>query len=135
MKRALIGVAIIISLTLLVNGCSKKTNQDDNKSTLEPNTNQGVVASKEVDVFTFKNTSLIWNGNSSDLETVITNTSDEDAYLKGFTVHVYDEEGNEIATMPGYVSDHIKAHSTRTMSTGHYKNLSNAFKVEYEIIK
>ena len=133
MKRALIGIAVITSLTLLVNGCSKKENY--NQTTLEPNTNQGVVADKEVDVFTFKNTSLIWNGNSSDLETVITNTSDEDAYLKGFTVHVYDEEGNEIATMPGYVSDHIKAHSTRTMSTGHYKNLSNAYKVEYEIIK
>ena len=135
MKRTIIGILVIASLAILVNGCGKKSNQEDNPSTLKPNTNQGVVADKQVEVFTFKNTSLIWNGNSSDLETVITNTSDEDAYLKGFTVHVYDEEGNEIATMPGYVSDHIKAHSTRTMSTGHYKNLSNAFRVEYEIIK
>ena len=135
MKRTIIGILVIASLAILVNGCGKKSNQENNQSTLEPNTNQGVVSDKQVEVFTFKNTSLIWNGNSSDLETVITNTSDEDAYLKGFTVHVYDEEGNEIATMPGYVSDHIKAHSTRTMSTGHYKNLSNAFRVEYEIIK
>ena len=85
--------------------------------------------------FTSINTSLIWNGNSTDLETTITNNSDEDAFLKGFNVYVYDNNGEVIASMVGYVSNVLKAHETRVMSTGHYANLSKAAKIEYEIIR
>ena len=133
-KKALFIFTLIA--VIAVTGCGKKGNNENNDgSTIEPNTNQGVVADKEVDVFTLKNTSLLWDGNQSELETTITNTSDEDAYIKGFNVHVYDSEGKEIATMYGYVGSKIKAHSSRVLSTGHYENLSNASRVEYEVVK
>ena len=137
-KKLLFLFVTMIALTVVVTGCGKKGNnggEEGNGTTIESNTNAGVVEDKALDVFTFTNTSLIWNGNSSDLETTITNNSDEDAYLKGFNVYVYDAEGNVIATMEGYVSDHIKAHGTRVMSTGHYANLSKAAKVEYEVVR
>ena len=133
-KKALLIFTLIA--VIAVTGCGKKgNNENNNGSTLEPNTNQGVVADKEIDVFTLKNTSLIWDGNQTELETTITNTSDEDAYIKGFNVKVYDEEGNVMATMYGYVGSNIKAHSSRVMSTGHFDNLSTAARVEYEVVK
>ena len=137
-KKLLFLFVTILAVTVVVTGCVKKGNnggEEGNGSTIESNTNTGVVEDKALDVFTFTNTSLIWNGNSSDLETTITNNSDQDAYLKGFNVYVYDENDNVIATMEGYVSDHIKAHGTRVMSTGHYANLSKAAKVEYEVVR
>ncbi len=135
-KKLLLVVIIAILTTVIATGCfGKKQEENNNQEIFEPNTNQGVISEKTVDVFELKNTSLIWNGNSTDLETTVTNTSDEDAYLKEFKIHVYDENNNEIATMIGYVSAMIKAHTSRVMSTGHYANLTNAAKVEYEVIK
>lgn len=134
-KKILIIFVAAITLAIAVSGCKKKNNDNDTTPNISPNTNSGIIEDKELDVFTFTNTSLIWNGNSTDLATTITNTSDSDAYLKGFNVYVYDEEGNVIATMTGYVSDHISAHTSRVMSTGHYMDLSKAAKVEYEIIR
>ena len=138
-KKLLFVLVTALSVAVLVTGCGKKGNnggeEGGQQSEIQSNTNAGVVEDKALDVFTFTNTSLIWNGNSSDLETTITNNSDTDAYLKGFNIYVYDAEGNVMATMEGYVSDHIKAHGTRVMSTGHYANLSNAAKVEYEVVR
>ncbi len=136
-KKILFTFLAVFLVVGLATGCGKKETkgEENNGSVIESNTNSGVVDDKTLDVFTFTNTSLIWNGNSSDMETTITNNSDEDAYLKGFNVYVYDENGEVIATMTGYVTDHIKAHSSRVMSTGHYANLSNAARVEYEVIK
>lgn len=135
-KKILLVVIIGILTTAIATGCfGKKKEENNNQEIFNPNTNQGVISDKTVDVFELKNTSLIWNGNSTDLETTVTNMSDEDAYLKEFKIHVYDENNNEIATMIGYVSAMIKAHTSRVMSTGHYANLTNAAKVEYEVIK
>ena len=135
-KRILfILLSIVLSLSLMV-GCKKQEiKENNNPSNLELNTNQGVIEDKELEVFTFTNTSLIWNGNGTDLETKITNTSDNDEYLKGFNVIVYDEDGNVIASMEGYVGTTIKAHDTKVMSTGHYKDLTKATRIEYEIIR
>ena len=136
-KILLILVTIVLACSLvIVTGCEKKENKgNDEPATIEPNTNKDVVGDKEVDIFTFKNTSLVWNGNSTDLATLVTNTSDVDTYLKGFKVSVFDNEDNIIAMMEGYVGTTIKAHETTTLSMGHYNNLTNAARIEYEIIR
>jgi len=135
MKNKRILVAFILIVMITITGCKKSSNENNGNYTINPNTNQGVVEDKELDVFTFTNTSLIWNGNSTDLETLITNKSDNDTYLKGFNIYVTDENGDKIATLYGYVGSTIPAHTSRIMSTGHYMDLSKAAKVEYEIIR
>jgi uncharacterized lipoprotein NlpE involved in copper resistance len=127
-------LVLMLAVIITITGCGKKENNNDNTSE-NVNTNTGVVEKKEVDVFTFVNTSLTWNGNASNLVTVITNTSEEEQYLKGFRIHVYDEDGNEIASMTGYVGSKLKANESRQLSTGHYENLTNAAKVEYEVLR
>ena len=132
-KKILVAMIVILSTAVLVTGC-----KDKKKTEIPPidaNVHSGVLGDKELEVFTFTNTSLTWNDNASNLETIITNNSDEDAYLKGFNVYVYDENDTIVATMSGYIGATIKAHGSRIMSTGHYKNLTNASRIEYEIIK
>ena len=131
-KKVLLVLMLVV--VIAVTGCGKKEKNIDNPVE-NVNTNTGVVENKEVEVFTFTNTSLVWNDNASNLVTVITNTSDEEQYLKGFKVHVYDSNGNEIASMTGYVGAKLKAHEVRQMSTGHYENLTNATKIEYEVLR
>ena len=127
-------VLLVLMMVVIITGCGKKE-EEDKTPALDANTNMGVVEKKEVDVFTFVNTSLTWNGNASNLVTVITNTSEEEQYLKGFRIHVYDEDGNEIASMTGYVGSKLKANESRQLSTGHYENLTYAAKVEYEVLR
>ena len=126
-------LVLMLAVVIAVTGCGKKENNNNPGENV--NTNTGIVEDKEVEVFTFTNTSLVWNDNASNLVTVITNTSDEEQYLKGFKVHVYDSNGNEMAAMTGYVGAKLKAHEVRQMSTGHYENLTNATKIEYEVLR
>ena len=126
-------LVLMLAVVIAVTGCGKKENNNNPGENV--NTNTGIVEDKEVEVFTFTNTSLVWNDNASNLVTVITNTSDEEQYLKGFKVHVYDSNGNEMAAMTGYVGAKLKAHEVRQMSTGHYENLTNAAKIEYEVLR
>ena len=127
-------LALMLVVVIVLTGCGKKEENHDNLSE-NVNVNKGVVEDQEVEVFTFTNTSLVWDDNASNLITVITNTSDEEQYLKGFNVHVYDGNGNEIALMTGYVGAKLKAKEVRQMSTGHYKNLTDAYKIEYEVLR
>lgn len=136
-----------ISLLLLVAlfavtaavGCEKKGNTTDGNDTpqteVQANTKEEVVGDKTLGVFQFTNTSLIWQNGTTALETTVTNTSDSDATLKEFLIHVKDNDGNEITTMPGFVGDVIKAHETKTINSYHYANLTNAASIEYEVVE
>lgn len=135
-KTLLLALVALFAVTVAV-GCEKKpTGGTDTPSTeVEANTKEEVVGDKTVGVFQFTNTSLIWQNGTTTLESTITNTSDEDATLKEFLIHVKDAEGNEMITMTGFVGDVIKAHETKTMDSYHYENLSSAAKIEYEVVE
>ena len=135
-----------ISLLLLVAlfavtaavGCEKKnkSNDPENPATeVQANTKEEVVGDKTLGVFQFTNTSLIWQNGTTALETTVTNTSDSDATLKEFLIHVKDANGNEITTLPGFIGDVLKAHETKTINSYHYANLTNAASIEYEVVE
>lgn len=120
-------------------GCKKKE-KEDGKENKEPevqvSTNEGVIADKELDVFKFENTSLIYENSTSVLETLVTNTSDQEQTLKEFKIHVKDKEGNEIVTLTGFVGDSIAAHESKLITTSYGDNLTQvAYDITYELVK
>lgn len=122
----------------LVTGCGcgrdnkKEETQDED---IKINTNENVVKDQTLEVFTFTNTALIYKNGTSTLETLVTNTSDQEQYLTEFNIIVKNESGEEIITMTGFVGDSIEAHGTRTIISSYGDDLSNAASIEYTIIR
>ena len=139
LKNALVLLFVAVFAVTVAVGCEKKGNEsteNENPQTeVKANTTEEVIKDRTLGVFQFTNTSLVWENGSSLLETTITNTSDQDAKLQGFKIHVYDAQGNEMITMDGFVGDSIGAHESRTMSSYHYEDLTSAARVEYEVVE
>lgn len=120
-------------------GCKKKDkdNKDENKKPeVEVSTNEGVIGDKEVDVFKFENTSLIYENGTSVLETMVTNTSDTKQTLSEFLIHVKDKEGKEIIQLVGFVGESIDAHESKLITSSYGDNLTKvAYDITYEVKK
>lgn len=126
-------ISIVLLLTLATGcGCSKK---EKNQEDVKININEDVIKDQELEVFTFTNTSLTYEDNTSILITKVTNTSDKTEYLKEFKIHVKDEKGNKIVDLTGYVGDNIEGNSSIMISTSYAEDLTNASSIEYEIIR
>ena len=129
-KWKVIGLSIIGLVTGC--GCSKKGEKQDD---IKANTNEEVVKNQTVDVFEFKNTSLIYENGETTLETSITNTSSEDQNLQEFAIQVLDKDGNEMITLTGFIGDTLKAGETRVIDSYCRDDLTNATKIVYSIKK
>lgn len=136
MNRILKFIMVITLTTILATGCGcQKTKDEKTKEETKVNTNENVTKDQEVEVFKFTNTSLIYEDGNSKLQTTVTNTSNETAYLAEFLIHVKDENGNEIVTMTGFVGDSIEANSSKVIDSVYGDDLTNASSIEYEIVK
>ena len=135
--------SIIISLSLLLIlgistgcGCKKKESEkkeDKQKETY--NTNEGVIEDKEVEGLKLTNTSLVSTENSATLVTSVSNPTNEDKEVRIFYIHVKDKNGDEIVTLQGYVGGVVPAGQTREITSNVDRNLSNAYKGEYELVE
>lgn len=129
-KIAIIGLSVIGLVTGC--GCSKKGENNDN---IKANTNEGVVKDQTLDVFEFKNTSLIYEDGTTTLETSVTNTSDKDETLQEFEIKVLDKDGNEMIILTGFIGDTLKAGETRIIDSYCQDDLTNATEIVYSIKK
>ncbi|MFV0250234.1 MAG: hypothetical protein ACK5HP_04320 [Bacilli bacterium] len=132
-------VSIIGIFTMsLISGCGCEKNTTDTNITDETpkvNTEENVVKDQTVDVFSLENTSLIYSNGTSTLETTVTNTASETAYLSEFTIDVKDESGNIIITLVGFIGDSLGAGETRVITSSCGIDLSNAKSIEYTVQK
>lgn len=137
---AVIAVCLIAGIVVVVLRGGKADNKSDDSSNktseiIKANTNENVIKDQTVDIFSFKNTNLIYDSGTSTLTTEVTNTSNSDADLQEFKIHVSDKEGKEIITLTGFVGGTIKAGETKNIVSSYGDDLSNAEKVTYEIVK
>lgn len=143
MKKFLcLGLITISALTTFV-GCGKKEekNNDNIKDNDEPtveeknNTNEGVVGDKEMNGLKFTNSSLTtYTNNNSTLITTVTNTTEEDVYVRVFNINIKDKDGNLIVSLLGYVGGVIPAGQSRDIESKVDMNLDNAYNIEYEVV-
>lgn len=136
MKKFL-SISLILLLSIcLVTGCGKKKEKakDEPKPEIGVNTNEDVIKDQELEVFKFEKTNLIYENGSSKLETKVTNTSDTDATLVQFRIHVMDGD-REIANLPGYIGTTMKAGESRILTSTYGTDLTKATSIRYEIIK
>jgi len=135
---ALLTVSVFaISLTTGC-GCSKKEEtptEDQPKDEVKVNTNEGVIKDQTVESFEMKQTSLIYENETTVLTTSVTNTSDKDEYLSEFIITFEDATGNTLATLKGFVGDKIKAGETKVITSSIGEDLSSATKVTYTVSK
>ena len=128
---------------LVFTGCGKKdeepknNEQGNNPTEQQPqvNTNPGVVGDKELEEFTFTNTSMIYENNETILEVTVTNTSATTAYLHEFNIYAKDAEGNVLTTLKGFVGDNIPAGESRIITASASINLTNAASISYEVVR
>lgn len=135
MKKGIKIILVGIFMVSLVTGCGcsrKETNKDEE---IKSNTNEGVIKDQTVEVFEFKNTSLIREGNNTVLETTVTNTSTTDQELQEFKIEVKDKDGNVMETLIGFVGDKIKAGETRVINSYCGTDLTEATNIVYTVVK
>ena len=134
MKKYMLIALVGICMTSLVTGCGK-SNKSGSSEQPKANTNENVVKDQTLDVFHFTNTSLIYENGTTTLETTVTNTSDETAYLVEFKIHVKDTEGNDIIELVGFVGDQLKANESRVITSSASQDLMLADSIEYEVVR
>lgn len=134
-KFGILCVSFLLVLSLTGCGCSKKEEKKEEKEEIKVNTNENVIKDQTLEVFEFKNTSLVYEDGNSKLETTVTNTGSETEYLKEFKIHVKDKDGNEIIELTGFVGDNIEAGQSRVIDSYYGQDLTDAESIEYEIIR
>lgn len=132
MKKIGLLVLVTMSLLTVATGCGCKKKE---KEEVKANTEQEVIKDQKVEVFAFTNTSLVYENGTSTLETLVTNTSKEKQFLAEFKIHVKDAKGNVIVTLTGFIGDSIEAGSSKKITSTYGSDLTNAAKIEYEIVK
>ncbi len=125
------GLMIFASL-FVVTGCHK-SGSGDLPSTVVVNPN--LLVDKKVDDFQFTNTNITITNGATAFSTTITNTTNQDQYIKNVIIRFYDENENVIQELVGLVVDKIPANKHRTISANHFADLSQASSVSYEIIR
>lgn len=129
MKIIKIMTILILSLNMIT-GCKKKEEQLDN---IKVNLNDGIIKEQQVEVFQFKNTSLIYENGMTSLETSVTNTSNKEEYLKEFNIQILNRNGNEIITLIGFIGDNIKPGETKIINSYCGEDLSTGTNIIYTI--
>ena len=99
------------------------------------NTNTEVVKDQQLENFTFKSTSLVYEEQTSTLQTVVTNTGSKVEMLSEFLIHVKDAEGNEIVTLTGFIGDSLKPGESRTITSSYGDDLTTAASISYEVVR
>ena len=130
---------LLVCLTL-VTGCGKdksknEDKKDDNKTTVEVNNNEEVTKDQNIEGIMITNTSLVYEDGISYLKATVTNNTGSDYELNEYKINVKDNNGNIIATMPGYVGSVIKNGESKTVNTMISEDLSKAYSIEYEVVK
>ena len=83
----------------------------------------------------FTNTSLVYENNTSVLETLVTNKSDKTEYLSEFDILVKDKDGNVIVTLTGFIGASIDAGESRVIASTYSEDLTKAASIEYKIVR
>lgn len=140
MNKKLVALSAVLLIGMvLVSGCGCDKKNDKPKTTEEDgvkvNTHQDVIKDQKLEVFSFTNTSLVYQDGTSTLVTSVTNTSDKTAYLSEFIIHVKNADGTERITLRGFIGSELQAGETRTITSHYGADLTNATKIEYEIKK
>ena len=139
MKKAMLYISIIMLLVVTVGCNDKKQEVKKEKKKVENkikvDTNKDVIKNQNLEVFTFTNTSLVYENSTSVLATIVTNTSSETQYLKEFKIHVKDENGSEIVELTGFVGDNIKGNDSKQIVSSYGEDITHAASIEYEIIR
>ena len=133
MKKILnISMTMLVGMFLLT-GC--QNNKDVKPIETKANTNTEVVKDQQLENFTFKSTSLVYEEQTSTLQTVVTNTGSKVEMLSEFLIHVKDAEGNEIVTLTGFIGDSLKPGESRTITSSYGDDLTTAASISYEVVR
>ena len=127
-----ISMAMLVGMFLLT-GC--QNNKDVKPIETKANTNTEVVKDQQLENFTFKSTSLVYEEQTSTLQTVVTNTGSKVEMLSEFLIHVKDAEGNEIVTLTGFIGDSLKPGESRTITSSYGDDLTTAASISYEVVR
>ena len=105
------------------------------KTTVEVNNNEEVTKDQNIEGIMITNTSLVYEDGISYLKATVTNNTGSDYELNEYKINVKDSDGNIIVTMPGYIGSVLKNGESKTINTMISEDLSNAYSIEYEVVK
>ena len=146
MKKIInISLMLLVCLTL-VTGCGKNNNIDNkdnnkdndsknNNSTVEVNNNQEVIKNQNIDGIEITNVSLVYEDGISYFKATATNNTGSDYVLNQYKIYVKDQDGNIITTMLGNIGNTLKNGESKTIRTMISENLSNAYSIDFEVVK
>lgn len=127
-------ILLVFALALVVTtGCGKKELKDIKK--LKTNTKENVVKEQSKEDFTFTDTSLVYEDNTSIFKTKVTNTSGNKQDVKEFKIHVKDKDGNDIVVLTGFIGTSLEANGSTIMTATYGADITNCESIEYEVVR
>lgn len=137
MKKIIIAL-MVSSLLFVATGCGCSKEPKEKEPTEEENqpignTNEGITKDQQVGDLTMTNTTLITQDSTSVFTTTVTNSTERDVVVDIVDIFIKDADGNEIATLHGYVGGVVPAQSSREIISNCTIDLSNAAFVEYQL--
>ena len=126
-------ILIILFSLVFITGCSfNKKNDTSNEHIVRANTNDEVIKDNELENFSFKNTSLVYEDNTSTLITTVKNNSNDNSYLEEFKIHVYKDD-IELITLTGYVGSFLSPLEEKVIVSSYGEDITSATSITYEI--
>ena len=141
----IVGVILLLILAIIMavvlgtkdekDESGKKDNSTVEKSDPVNNTNPGVVDDKEQDGLKFTNTALDCSKTSSQLKTLVQNTTGSDIEVRIFDIIVKDKDGKTIVQLQGYVGGEVPSGEAREIVSNVDMDLINATDIEYKLVR
>ena len=125
-------LVVLIIMVLIVSGCGKRKNTDNNK---EKESNSFIIKGQTIDGLKIGNLAIVYENEISRIVTNVTNTNDTTYELRTIDIKLYDDKNNLLIETKGYIGTSIKPNETKQSVTEVTKNLKSATRVEYEIDK
>lgn len=132
----MIGITLIV-IVLVVIGITflfKKSNTKQGEG-YKSNTNENVIKEQVVGSFKFTNVSLNYQDGNSVLRVSVTNVGVKEELLNEFKIHIFDKENKEIVALTGFIGDSLASGETKYIESSYADDLTEAERIEYEILK
>ena len=129
---------ILLCIMLCVTGCGKEETEEVTlleEETVKVNSNENVIKDQSLNEFIFENTSLVYENNTSTLETTVTNISSSAIFLVEFKIDIKNEDGEVVETLIGLVADNIEAGESRKITSSTSLDLSQSYSLEYSLVE
>lgn len=126
-------VLLVLIGMFFLTGCGKTTDDEDGHIDVDPDS--AILSEKTIEGLKISDLSIVYDNNVSRLVANVKNTNASDYTLRVISIKLYDADDDLLIDTTGYIGTVIKVNETKQLIVEVTKDLKDAKKVEYKILK